>query len=75
MWQILVWPNDIIQGLLKPLVFAVAISMIGCYFGLRTTGGTQGVGRSTTQAVVAATIMIFILDLMLTKIFVSQVAS
>ena len=49
-WQILVWPNDIIQGLLKPLVFAVAISMIGCYFGLRTTGGTQGVGRSTTQA-------------------------
>jgi len=74
-WQILVWPTDIIQGLLKPLVFAVAISMIGCYFGLRTTGGTQGVGRSTTQAVVAATIMIFVLDLMLTKIFVSQAAS
>jgi phospholipid/cholesterol/gamma-HCH transport system permease protein len=73
-WQILVWPTDVIQGLLKPLVFAVAISMIGCYFGLRTTGGTQGVGRSTTQAVVAATIMIFILDLMLTKIFVSQAA-
>jgi phospholipid/cholesterol/gamma-HCH transport system permease protein len=39
---------------------------------LRTTGGTQGVGRATTQAVVAATILIFILDLMLTKVFVSQ---
>jgi phospholipid/cholesterol/gamma-HCH transport system permease protein len=71
-WQALIWPTDPIQGLLKPLVFAVVISMVGCYFGLRTTGGTQGVGRSTTQAVVAATVLIFILDLMLTKIFVSQ---
>jgi phospholipid/cholesterol/gamma-HCH transport system permease protein len=73
-WQAIIWPNDVIQGLLKPLVFAVAISMVGCFYGLRTTGGTQGVGRSTTQAVVAATIMIFILDLMLTKVFVSQAA-
>ncbi len=70
-WQALTWPNDVIFGLLKPLVFAVVISMIGCYYGLRTTGGTQGVGRSTTQAVVASTILIFVLDLMLTKIFVS----
>jgi phospholipid/cholesterol/gamma-HCH transport system permease protein len=70
-WQALVW-NDVAQGLLKPLVFAVIISLIGCYYGLRTTGGTQGVGRSTTQAVVAATVLIFILDLLITKIFVSQ---
>jgi len=70
-WQALTWPDDIIFGLLKPLVFAVVISMIGCYYGLRTTGGTQGVGRSTTQAVVAATILIFLLDLLITKIFVS----
>jgi phospholipid/cholesterol/gamma-HCH transport system permease protein len=70
-WQALVW-NDVSQGLLKPLVFAVVISLIGCYYGLRTTGGTQGVGRSTTQAVVAATVLIFILDLLITKIFVSQ---
>jgi phospholipid/cholesterol/gamma-HCH transport system permease protein len=53
-------------------VFAVVISLIGCYYGLRTTGGTQGVGRSTTQAVVAATVLTFILDLLITKIFVSQ---
>jgi phospholipid/cholesterol/gamma-HCH transport system permease protein len=70
-WQALTWPDDVIFGLLKPLVFAVVISMIGCYYGLRTTGGTQGVGRSTTQAVVASTILIFILDLLITKIFVS----
>jgi phospholipid/cholesterol/gamma-HCH transport system permease protein len=72
-WQALVW-NDVSQGLLKPLVFAVVISMVGCFYGLRTTGGTQGVGRSTTQAVVAADVLIFILDLLLTKIFVSQVS-
>ena len=70
-WQALVW-NDVAQGLLKPLVFAVVIALIGCYYGLRTTGGTQGVGRSTTQAVVAATVLVFILDLMITKIFVWQ---
>jgi phospholipid/cholesterol/gamma-HCH transport system permease protein len=70
-WQALTWPDDVIFGLLKPVVFAVVISMVGCYYGLRTSGGTQGVGRSTTQAVVAATIMIFLLDLLLTKVFVS----
>jgi len=46
------------------------IAMIGCFYGLRTSGGTQGVGRSTTQAVVAATVLIFILDLLITKIFI-----
>ncbi len=70
-WQALTWPDDVIFGLLKPLVFAVVISMVGCFYGLRTTGGTQGVGRSTTQAVVASTIMIFLLDTMMTKVFVS----
>jgi phospholipid/cholesterol/gamma-HCH transport system permease protein len=48
------------------------ISLIGCFYGLRTTGGTQGVGRSTTQAVVTSTVLIFILDLLITKIFVFQ---
>jgi phospholipid/cholesterol/gamma-HCH transport system permease protein len=62
--------KDVAQGLLKPLVFAVIISLIGCYYGLRTTGGTQGVGRATTQAVVAATVLIFITDLLITKAFV-----
>jgi phospholipid/cholesterol/gamma-HCH transport system permease protein len=70
-WQALEW-NDVAQGLIKPLVFAVVVSLIGCFYGLRTTGGTQGVGRSTTQAMVAATIMIFITDVMITEFFVSQ---
>jgi len=73
-WRALEW-NDVTQGLLKPLVFAFIVSMMGCYHGLRTTGGTQGVGRSTTQAMVAATVLIFVLDLLITKVFVSQVGS
>jgi phospholipid/cholesterol/gamma-HCH transport system permease protein len=68
-WRALEW-NDIVQGLLKPLVFAIIISLIGCYYGLRTSGGTQGVGRSTTQAVVAATVLIFVMDFLITKVFV-----
>jgi len=68
-WRALVW-NDVAQGLLKPFVFAFIISLIGCYYGLRTTGGTQGVGRATTQAVVAASVLIFVLTFFLTKIFV-----
>ena len=62
--------KDVFQGLLKPLVYAVIVSLIGCYFGLKTTGGTQGVGRATTKAVVAATVLIFITDLLITKAFV-----
>jgi phospholipid/cholesterol/gamma-HCH transport system permease protein len=73
-WQALEW-NDVAQGLIKPLVFAVVVSLIGCFYGLRTTGGTQGVGRATTQAMVAATIMIFISDVMITEFFVSQGAT
>ena len=43
---------DILQGLVKPLFFGFIIASIGCFYGMRTTGGTQGVGRSTIQAVV-----------------------
>jgi phospholipid/cholesterol/gamma-HCH transport system permease protein len=70
-WRALEW-NDVTQGLLKPLVFALVVSLMGCYQGLKTTGGTQGVGRSTTQAMVMATILIFVLDLLITDVFVSQ---
>ncbi|SPE24295.1 putative ABC transporter permease protein RF_0080 [Candidatus Sulfopaludibacter sp. SbA3] len=70
-WRALEW-NDVAQGLLKPFVFALVISMIGCFYGLRTTGGTQGVGRSTTQAVVSSTSLIFVFDLLITKIWVWQ---
>ncbi|MFB3829677.1 MAG: MlaE family ABC transporter permease [Bryobacteraceae bacterium] len=70
-WRALEW-SDVAQGLIKPFVFAFVISLVGCYYGLRTTGGTQGVGRATTQAVVAASVLILVLDFFFSKIFVSQ---
>ena len=60
--------NDALEGLLKPLVFGYIIGMVGCYCGLRTTGGTSGVGRSTTQAVVAASILVIIADFFISKV-------
>jgi len=68
-WQALVL-NDLAQGLLKPFVFGMIISLVGCFYGLRTSGGTQGVGRSTTQAVVSASIWIFVVTFLIDKIFV-----
>jgi phospholipid/cholesterol/gamma-HCH transport system permease protein len=68
-WRALEW-NDVVQGLLKPFVFAIVISLIGCFYGLRASGGTQGVGRSTTQAMVAAAVLILLIDVMISKIFV-----
>ena len=69
-WQALDW-SDVVQGLLKPFVFSFVVSLVGCYYGLRTTGGTQGVGRATTQAMVTASVLIFVLTFFITKIFVS----
>ncbi len=60
--------NDVLEGLMKPLVFGFIIGMIGCYFGINTTGGTRGVGRSTTQAVVTASILVIIADFFVSKI-------
>ena len=57
-----------LEGLVKPLVFGFIIGMVGCYFGLRTRGGTQGVGRSTTQAVVTASILVIVSDFFITKV-------
>jgi phospholipid/cholesterol/gamma-HCH transport system permease protein len=73
-WQALEW-NDVAQGLIKPFVFAFVVALVGCWYGLNTTGGTQGVGRATTQAVVGASVLIFVLTFFITKIFVSQNAS
>ncbi len=64
--------NDLVQGLMKPFVFSFVISLVGCFYGMRTRGGTQGVGRSTTQAVVVSSVWVFILDVFITQIFVSM---
>jgi phospholipid/cholesterol/gamma-HCH transport system permease protein len=63
--------NDLTQGLMKPLLFGIVIALVGCFYGLRTTGGTQGVGRATTHAVVAASIWIFFITFLIDKIFVN----
>lgn len=63
--------NDITQGLLKPFAFAIVIALVGCFYGMRTTGGTQGVGKATTRAVVVASIWIFVLTFFIGKMFVS----
>jgi phospholipid/cholesterol/gamma-HCH transport system permease protein len=68
-WQALEW-NDLAQGLLKPFVFAMVISLVGCYYGMQTKGGTQGVGRATTQAVVVASVWIFVITFFITRVFV-----
>jgi phospholipid/cholesterol/gamma-HCH transport system permease protein len=59
--------NDVITGLVKPIFFGFIIATIGCYYGINTKGGTQGVGRSTTQAVVAASVLILAIDVVLTQ--------
>ena len=64
-------PNDFVQGLIKPFVFGGIISLVGCFYGLNTTGGTEGVGVSTTRTVVAASILILVTDYFLTQIILA----
>ena len=59
--------QDIIGGVIKPLFFGLIIGSVACYKGLNTTGGTVGVGRSTTSAVVLASIVVIIVDFFLSK--------
>jgi phospholipid/cholesterol/gamma-HCH transport system permease protein len=69
-WRILEY-NDLTQGLIKPFLFAIVIALVGCYYGMQTTGGTQGVGRSTTKAVVVSSVWIFVITSMLDPLFVN----
>ncbi len=68
-------PNDFVQGLIKPFVFGGIISITACYFGLRTTGGTEGVGVSTTRTVVTASILILVIDYFLTQMLLAVLPS
>ena len=64
--------QDVYMGLIKPFLLGVVIVTIGCHVGLRTTGGTQGVGRSTTNAVVAASVVVLIVDFFVTRLLISM---
>ena len=58
------------MGLIKPFVFGFVIVTIACHVGLRTTGGTQGVGKATTIAVVAGSVAVIAADFFVTQILV-----
>jgi phospholipid/cholesterol/gamma-HCH transport system permease protein len=62
--------SDVFGSLLKPVVFGFIIAMTGCYIGLRTHGGTEGVGRSTTQAVVSSSILVIASDFFLNNLII-----
>lgn len=61
--------SDFLQGFGKTFAFGWLIAAVGCYMGLTTTGGTVGVGRATTRAVVIASISVFISNFFLSKLF------
>ncbi len=61
--------SDISQGLLKSLFFALAIVLIGSHNGLRVTGGSRGVGRMTTRAVVMDIFMVIVVDMLFATFF------
>jgi phospholipid/cholesterol/gamma-HCH transport system permease protein len=60
--------EDVTMGLVKPVLFGFIIASVGCYYGLSAKGGTQGVGRATTQAVVAASVLILVVDFFITRL-------
>ncbi|MGH7804843.1 MAG: ABC transporter permease, partial [Candidatus Binatia bacterium] len=64
------WINvtDIVVGLLKGMTFGSIVAIVACAFGFRTTGGSEGVARSTTAAVVWSFVMIIIADYILVRL-------
>jgi phospholipid/cholesterol/gamma-HCH transport system permease protein len=60
--------SDLMQGMAKPLVFGFILATVGCYEGLTVRGGTEGVGRATTQAVVTSSVIILTSDFFITKL-------
>ncbi len=62
--------QDIWMGVIKPIFLGLTIVTIGCHVGMRTTGGTQGVGNSTKLAVVASSVAVIAVDFMVTKVLI-----
>ena len=63
--------QDVWMGLLKPFVLGFVIVSVACHVGLRTSGGTQGVGKATTKAVVAGSVGVIAMDFFVTRIMIS----
>jgi phospholipid/cholesterol/gamma-HCH transport system permease protein len=65
--------QDIWMGIVKPFVLGFVIVSVACHVGLRTSGGTQGVGRATTDAVVAGSVAVIAVDFFLTRLLISLI--
>jgi phospholipid/cholesterol/gamma-HCH transport system permease protein len=63
--------QDAWMGLIKPFILGYVIVTISCHLGLRTKGGTQGVGRATTRAVVAASVAVIVVDFFLSRLLIT----
>jgi len=61
--------KDVMTGIVKSFVFGAIIALIGCYYGLNTSGGAEGVGKATTTSIVTSFILIILADCVLTAIF------
>lgn len=61
-------PRDFLTGIIKSVFFGVVVTLIGCYNGLSTEGGTEGLGRATTATVVHVTMGVIVSDFFLTKL-------
>jgi phospholipid/cholesterol/gamma-HCH transport system permease protein len=62
--------RDFLTGLVKSIVFGFLVTLIGCYNGLATEGGTEGLGRATTDTVVEVAMAVIISDFFLTKLLI-----
>jgi len=60
--------KEILQGLLKAMVFGGIIANVGCYIGFKTSGGARGIGESTTRSVVLSFLLIMVANYLLTRI-------
>lgn len=60
--------SDYINGMVKALVFGLILTLVGCYKGLYTSGGAEGVGRATTESVVLSCVLILVFDYILTAL-------
>ena len=65
-------PWDVISGLIKASVFGFFVALMGCYHGMNSGRGAQGVGRATTNAVVSASILILASNFVLTEVFFTE---
>ena len=64
-------PKDFVTGVAKSVFFGALVTLIGCYNGLSTEGGTEGLGRATTATVVHVTMAVIVSDFFLTKLFLT----